>query len=74
MSYSKGWKIIKDAEKQMGFPLLITKSGGSDGGFSQLTQKSKDYLTRYLAMEKELEQEAKRLFNRYFGKEEESGT
>ncbi len=74
MSYSKGWKIVKDAEKQMGFPLLVTKSGGSDGGFSQLTQKSKDYLTRYLAMEKELEKEAKRLFKQYFGKEEESGT
>lgn len=67
MSYSKGWKIIKDAEKQMGIPLLLTKSGGSDGGFSQLTPKSKDYLTRYLAMEKELDAEAKRLFQKYFG-------
>lgn len=67
MSYSKGWKIVKDAEKQMGFPLLFTKSGGSDGGFSQLTPKSKDYLTRYLAMEKELDMEAKRLFQKHFG-------
>lgn len=67
MSYSKGWKIVKDAEKQLGFPLLFTQSGGADGGFSQLTPKSKDYLTRYLAMEKELDQEAKRLFQKYFG-------
>lgn len=66
MSYSKGWKIVKDAEKQLGFPLLFTQSGGADGGFSQLTPKSKDYLTRYLAMEKELDQEAKRLFQKYF--------
>ncbi|MDO4329523.1 MAG: NTP transferase domain-containing protein [Lachnospiraceae bacterium] len=72
MSYSKGWKIIKDAEKQMGFPLLLTKSGGSDGGFSQLTPKSKDYLTRYLAMEKELDAEAKRLFQKYFGEDNRS--
>lgn len=72
MSYSKGWKIIKDAEKQMGFPLLLTKSGGSDGGFSQLTPKSKDYLTRYLAMEKELDMTAKRLFQKYFGKDNSS--
>lgn len=71
MSYSKGWKIIKDSEKQMGFPLLFTKSGGSDGGFSQLTPKSKDYLTRYLSMEKELDIEAKRLFQKYFGTDTE---
>lgn len=70
MSYSKGWKIVKDAEKQMGYPLLVTQSGGADGGFSQLTPKSKDYLDRYLAMEKELEQESRRLFQKYFGKEE----
>ncbi len=67
MSYSKGWHIVKDAEKHLGFPLLLTQSGGADGGFSQLTPKSKDYLTRYLAMEQELDQEAKRLFQKYFG-------
>lgn len=70
MSYSKGWKIVKDAERQMGFPLLVTKSGGVEGGFSQLTSKSKDYLNRYLSMEKELEHEAKRLFKQYFGNSE----
>ncbi len=70
MSYSKGWKIVKDAERQMGFPLLLTKSGGAEGGFSQLTPKSKDYLNRYLAMEKELGQEARRLFAKYFGSQQ----
>lgn len=66
MSYSKGWKIIKDAQKQMGYPLLFTQSGGSDGGFSQLTPKAKNYLNRYLAMEQELNAEARRLFCKYF--------
>ncbi|MCI9594177.1 MAG: NTP transferase domain-containing protein [Lachnospiraceae bacterium] len=66
MSYSKGWHIVKDAEKHLGFPLLSTKSGGSDGGSSVLTPKSRDYLKRYLAMEEEVQQAAKTLFQKYF--------
>ena len=45
MSYTKGWKILKEAERQLGYPLLITQSGGAEGGFSQLTPKSKDFWT-----------------------------
>lgn len=66
MSYSKGWRIVKDAEKHLGFPLLLTKSGGSDGGSSELTPKSRDYLNRYLSMERELQQVSKELFRKYF--------
>lgn len=33
MSYSKGWKILKTAEKELGYPLLVTKSGGREGAF-----------------------------------------
>lgn len=70
MSYSKGWRIVKDAQKHLGFPLLLTKSGGAEGGSSELTPKSKDYLTRYLAMEKELQKTAKELFKKYFSQDE----
>lgn len=66
MSYSKGWKIIKEAEKQLGYPLLITQSGGADGGSSQLTPKTRDFLERYLKMEKELNQKTEELFHKYF--------
>lgn len=66
MSYSKGWKIIKEAEKQLGYPLLITQSGGAEGGFSQLTPKTEDFLNRFLAMEKELNEKTEELFFKYF--------
>ncbi|MGL6221771.1 MAG: NTP transferase domain-containing protein [Lacrimispora sphenoides] len=66
MSYSKGWKIIKEAEKQLGYPLLITRSGGAEGGFSQLTPKTKDFLNRFLSMEKELNEKTEELFIKYF--------
>ncbi len=66
MSYSKGWKIMKEAEKQLGYPLLITQSGGAEGGFSQLTPKTKDFLNRFLNMEKELNEKTEELFFKYF--------
>lgn len=66
MSYSKGWKIMKTAERELGYPLLITQSGGADGGHSQLTHKTKDFLSRFLKMEEEMNDHAKRLFKVYF--------
>ena len=48
---------FKEAERQLGYPLLITQSGGVEGGFSQLTPKSKVFLDRYLRMERELRME-----------------
>lgn len=66
MSYTKGWKLIKEAEKQLDFHLLVTRSGGADGGFSQLTPEAERFLEGYLAVEKELKEEGKRLFQKYF--------
>ena len=68
MSYSKGWKIVKDAQKQLGFPLLNTKSGGAEGGFSQLTPQCREFLKNYLDMEAELAAESRKLFEKYFGR------
>lgn len=38
MAYSKGWRILRGAEKAFGKHLLTAKSGGANGGYSQLTQ------------------------------------
>lgn len=71
MSYTKGWRILKAAEKQLGYPLLITQSGGAEGGSSQLTPKARDFLARFLKMEKELMEHAGRLYQTYFLMEED---
>ena len=73
MSYTKGWKILKAAEKQLGYPLLITQSGGAEGGSSLLTPKAKDFLVRFLGMEKELREDAQKLYQRYFSMEDQTG-
>ena len=65
----KGWKILREAEKQLGFPLLFSRSGGSDGGSSKLTPKGEEFLKRYVKMEEDLKKEGERLFELYFGRE-----
>lgn len=74
MSYTKGWNLLKEAEKQLGYALLVTRSGGAEGGFSQLTPRAVDMLERYRSMEVKIREDAIRLFGEYFpeyGKERE---
>jgi molybdate transport repressor ModE-like protein len=66
MSYTKGWKLIKTAEQNLGYPMLFTQSGGAEGGFSQLTPKTKEFLNRFLAMERELTDIVDQMFDKYF--------
>lgn len=67
MAYSKAWRIIKTAEKELGYPLLLRKVGGVDGGGSEVTARGRDLTARYLAFEAALDNEAEQLFQRYFG-------
>ena len=66
MSYTKGWKLLKEAERQLGCALLVSRSGGAEGGSSTLTEEAENFLMRYLAMEEELRAESERLFKKYF--------
>ncbi len=63
---SKGWKIIKRAEEEFGFPLIISEVGGSGGGKSYLSKEGKDLLKRYKLFVSELDLEAERIFNKHF--------
>lgn len=67
MSYSKGWRLIHHLEETLGFPVLRKTVGGADGGGSKLTKKGKEFLSRYQLMEKELLDEAQRIFEKHFG-------
>nr|WP_317284082.1 LysR family transcriptional regulator [uncultured Sellimonas sp.] len=73
MSYSKGWKIIKRAEKELGFSLLYTHNGGAHGGRSELTTEGKEFLDQYRAVENRLKQEMEELFIHYFKEKEARG-
>ena len=52
MAYTKALKILKNAERALGFPLTERTAGGKDGGGSRLTREGKEWLERYFAGEK----------------------
>lgn len=66
LSSSKGWRIIKKTEEELGFALFRTTVGGKGGGGSRLTEQGEDLLNRYKAFIHELNVEAERLLNKYF--------
>ena len=47
MAYSKAWTIIKTAEKELGFDLLVSTTGGKNGGGASLSQKAICLLAAY---------------------------
>lgn len=67
MSYSKAWKIVRAAEKELGFKLMDRRVGGVGGGSSQLTERGKDFVTRYEHFYLESCEATDVLFKKYFG-------
>ena len=47
MAYSKAWAIIRRAERELGFPLLNTTTGGREGGGASLTAEGQAFLEKY---------------------------
>ena len=70
MAYSKGWKILKRAEEDLGIPLVQGNRGGSNGGQTVLTPEGKEFLKRYRKFEQEVRAGADASFQKWFGTEE----
>lgn len=70
MSYSKGYKMIKQAEGELGFPLLNSERGGASGGSSVVTMEARSFAARYHlyhdSMKQHNENEFKKYFQEYF--------
>lgn len=66
LSYSKGSRMIKKAEKQLGFRLLERWTGGNGGGGSRLTEEGRELLGNYQEVVRRVQQEADRIFEEVF--------
>lgn len=66
MSYSKGWKIINRAEKELGYELLERRHGGKSGGKCTVTEKGVSLIERYRLLERETRQSVQQRFEKYF--------
>lgn len=66
MSYTKGRKIIATMEEQLGTPVLQTKQGGKDGGYSRLTAEAQTMMRCYSAFLEEADILLQELFQKHF--------
>lgn len=66
MAYTKALRIMKNAEKALGFPLTTRTTGGKDGGGSKLTPEGKAWLEKYEAYRAACEELNQELFRKFF--------
>lgn len=66
LSYSKAWRMIKDAESGFGFSLVERRSGGKDGGKAKLSDKGREILSSFSVLEKDVKEYAEEKFNKIF--------
>lgn len=66
MSYSKAWSTINRAETLLGYSLLVSHTGGIDGGGSSLTPKAKALIKAYKNFSKEAEKSLEEIYNKHF--------
>ncbi len=66
MSYRAVWGKIRATEKRLGRPLLSRKTGGAQGGGSQLTPFARELAERFTKLQKVIRNSADELFKDMF--------
>lgn len=66
MAYSKAVAIIKKAEKELGFKLLIREIGGKNGGGSSITTEAWEMINKYEEFRKRAGLEIERIYMEIF--------
>lgn len=58
--------MISTMEKQLAIPVVETRQGGKDGGYSRLTKEAKKIMRNYSAFQEEAETVLQLLFEKHF--------
>ncbi len=66
MAYTKAFHLIKQAEENLGFPLIKRSIGGKGGGGSSLTLEAKELVRRYEAYRAACDHMAEELYQKHF--------
>lgn len=66
MAYSKAWTVVRRCEEALGYPLLLSTTGGRHGGGADLTDGARNLLRGYRAYCRAMDEAAQRLFSEYF--------
>lgn len=67
ISYSKGWKMIRRAEKALDCKLVERRQGGKNGGAAALTDTCREVIRRYEELQTSLREYARAEYERIFG-------
>lgn len=67
MSYSKAWRITREAEERLGVALLRRRTGGIAGGGSALTRDGRQLVDRFRALSDDADAAIERLYEEHFG-------
>lgn len=68
MAYSKAWRILRDCEEALGFPLLDSTTGGRHGGGAVLTEQGAALLDDYERFCERLREQGDVLFDECLGR------
>ena len=66
MSYTKAWRILNRAEREMGVQLITRMCGGKKGGSSTLTEAGARAVRDFREMEGRLSEAANGLLKEYY--------
>ena len=66
LSYSKALRMVKRAEKELGFALTRKTIGGRGGGGSTLTDEARNFMERYEAYRDACVQTDRELYDKFF--------
>lgn len=66
ISYRKAWGYIKAMEERLGFKLIERQTGGRNGGGATLTEEAREFLRKYEAMERGINEIVDKRFNDIF--------
>ena len=67
LSYSKGWKIIKSVESELGIRIVERQQGGAGGGEAHLSEDGRKLLRLYEIYNMKVAEAAERIFDEVFG-------
>ena len=67
LSYSKGSRMLRGIERQLGVSAVHRWTGGAGGGGAELTREGKLLIENYRYMTAEIEKYTETAFDKYFG-------
>jgi len=66
MSYTKALRIIRTAEEELGFPIVVSEKGGNNHGATKLTEKGKQVMETFRDIFTDVSSYAEKLLDEKF--------